>query len=254
MWNNVRYILLTAQRDSIFIGLACSIIFGCYVAYFLGSTALAEGDQMSLVYAGGVSRIIVILGLVIFIAFHVRRSFENREIDQMIVRPISREKFIISYWLGFVIIAFSLVCFTFLSICFMTFVTGGTLPNLVNLAIWSFSLFMETLIIVSLAMAASLILRSTVIAVMMCIGFYVLSRIAGFLLLIVTKPGSGSGADKSFEVISTIIPRMDFFSKTEWLVYGMKDMHNMTLFLVQAVIYVGLLLSLAVVDFKKKQF
>src|SRR5471032_2036774 len=129
MWNNVRYILLTAQRDSIFLGLAASVIFGCYIAFFLGGTALDEGAQMSLVYAAGISRIIVILGLIIFIAFHIRRSFENKEIDQMIVRPISRERFIISYWLGFSAVAFFFVLFTTVILYFMS-------PDRMGLIFW----------------------------------------------------------------------------------------------------------------------
>lgn len=247
MWNNVRYILLTAQRDSIFIGLAASIVFAAYVAFFLGGTALDEGAQMSLVYAGGISRIIVVLGLIIFIAFHIRRSFENKEIDQMIVRPISRASFIISYWLGFSLVAFFLVLFT-------TIILYLIAPDFSGLVVWGLSLFCESLIIVSLVMAASLILRSTVVAVLMCIGFYVLSRMAGFMLILVTRPGAYGPANGMFKLISTLVPRMDFFSKTQWLVYGLKDWSELQLFLVQAAIYVSLLLSLAIVDFKRKQF
>lgn len=247
MWNNVRYILLTAQRDSIFIGLAAAIIFGCYIAFFLGSTALTEGEQMSLVYAAGVSRMIVILGLIIFVAFHIRRSFENKEIDQMIVRPVSRERFIISYWMGFSIVALFFVAFTSLILYFLS-------PDVYGLMYWALSLLAESLIIVSLVMAASLILRSTVVAVLLCIGFYVLSRMAGFLLIIVTKPGSDGLANGTFEQISKLVPRLDFFSKTEWLVYGVGQWNEVHLFLAQAAIYIGLLLAIAIVDFKRKQF
>ncbi len=247
MWNNVRYILLTAQRDSIFLGLAAAVVFGCYIAFFLGGTALDEGAQMSLVYAAGISRIIVILGLTIFIAFHIRRSFENKEIDQMIVRPISRERFIFSYWLGFSAVAFFFVLFTSFILFFLS-------PDLYGLVYWSLSLLCESLIIVSLAMASSLILRSTVVAVLLCIGFYVLSRMAGFLLIIVTKPGSYGPANNLFKYISMLIPRMDFFSKTEWLVYGLKSWEDVHLYLGQGAIYVGLLLALAIIDFNRKQF
>lgn len=247
MWNNVRYILLTAQRDSIFLGLAAAVIFGCYMAFFLGGTALDEGAQMSLVYAAGISRIVVILGLIVFIAFHIRRSFENKEIDQMIVRPISRERFIVSYWLGFSAVALFFVIFTSVILFLLS-------PNLHGLIFWSLSLLCESLIMVSLVMAASLILRSTVVAVLLCIGFYVLSRMAGFLLIIVTRPGSNGLANDTFGHISKVIPRMDFFAKTDWLVYGLSSWNDVYLYLAQGAIYVGLLLAVAIVDFNRKQF
>lgn len=206
-----------------------------------------EGAQMSLVYAAGVSRLITVMGLIIFIAFHIRRSFENKEIDQMIVRPISREKFIFSYWLGFSIVSFVLVLFTTIILYLLS-------PDIYGLFYWSLSLFCESLITVSLVMAASLILRSTVVAVMTCIGFYVLSRMAGFLLVIVTKPGSAGFANDTFDHVSKLLPRLDFFSKTEWLIYGVGNWSEVHLFLYQAFAYVGLLLCVAIIDFKNKQF
>ena len=47
---------------------------------------------------------------------------------------------------------------------------------------------------------------------------------------------------------------MDFFSKTEWLVYGLKSWDDVYLYLGQGAIYVGLLLLVAIVDFNRKQF
>ena len=254
MWNNIRYILLTAQRDSIFSGLVIAIIFGCYIAFFLGGAALDEGAQMALVYAGGISRIITILGLIIFVAFHIRRSFENKEIDQMIVRPISRAHFIISYWLGFSLVAFFFVMFTAFMLYLLPVLQDSTPPTFFGLFYWSLSLFCESVIVVSLTMAASLILRSTVVAVLLCIGFYVLSRMMGFMLILVTRPGAYGPANAIFKQISKLVPRMDFFAKTEWLIYGIQDWNQVYLFLEQGAIYTFLLLTVAVIDFQRKQF
>jgi ABC-type transport system involved in multi-copper enzyme maturation permease subunit len=248
MWSNIKYIILTAQRDSLFIGLAAGILFSCYVAFFLGSTAMVESDQTSLAYVAGLCRVVLIVGLIIFIAFHIRRSFENKEIDLMIVRPISRNKFILSYWMGFAAVSFFFVLFTAVTI----YLFGS--PDLNGFLAWSFSLLLECWIVVSLAMTAALILRSTVIAVLLSFGFYVLARLSGFLLLIATKPGSNSIYDYSFSTISKLIPRLDFFSKSEWLIYGVKDFSDVKLFAMQAVVYIGLLVTLALIDFRKKQF
>lgn len=256
MKNIVRYIFLTAQRDSLFLGLAISIIFCCYIAFFLGGTALEEQKEMSLVYAAGVSRLVLVVGLIIFIAFHIRRSFENREIDLMLVRPVSRNKFIFSYWVGFSVISFFLVIFT--SICIYCFTLGlyemKPPQNLEGYLYWTFSLFLETQIIVALAMASSLILRSTIIAALFSLGFYILSRMSGFIMLIVTKPDAVTSLDRGFSGVSALLPRMDMFGKTEWIVYGIKDISEVYHFVGQAVIYCGLLLAAAMIDFKRKEF
>ncbi len=256
MKNIIRYIFLTAQRDSLFLGVAVSIILGCQFAFFLGGTAIVEQMETSLVYAAGICRVVLVIGLVIFIAFHIRRSFENREIDLMLVRPVSRTSFIIAYWLGFSIIALLLVLFTSIIIYAWSFFTFNYTPmqNLEGFLVWSFSLLLEALVVVALAMASALILRSTVIAVLFCLGFYVLSRVAGFVLLLATKPWAKEVSDYTFLTISKLVPRLDFFGKTEWIVYGLKNSYDLKLFVLQAVIYCGLMLSIAVIDFKRKEF
>jgi len=165
MWNKVRYILMTAQRDSLFLGLAVSIIFASYIAFFLGTTATVEEGQTSMVYAAGICRIILILGLVIFVAFHIRRSFENREIDLMLVHPISRTKFILSYLLGYSFIALFFVLFAAVVLYLLAHI-GSLKQNLEGLGIWTLSVLLEAVIMSTLAMTASLIMRSTVITVL----------------------------------------------------------------------------------------
>jgi ABC-type transport system involved in multi-copper enzyme maturation permease subunit len=253
MWNKVRYILLTAQRDSLFFGLALSIIFSTYVAFFLGSTAVVEEGQTALVYSAGISRIVLVLGLVVFVCFHIRRSFENREIDLMIVHPISRTKFILSYIIGYGIIALFFVLFTALVLYgFATY--SDAKPNIDGFMVWTSSVFLEAVIISAMAMTASLILRSTVLAVLLCLGFYVLARMVGFVLIIVTAPGNNEISYQSFGHISKFVPRLDFFGKSEWLLYGFQSYEEIGLFVAQAAIFITLLLALAIYDFKKKEF
>lgn len=253
MWNKIRYVLLTAQRDSLFFGLAFSLIFASYVAFFLGGTAVVEEGQTSVVYSAGISRLVLMLGLIIFVAFQIRRSFENREIDLMLVHPISRTKFIISFIIGYGVIAGFFVLFAATVLYGFAYFSDAK-PDINGFAIWTGSVFFEAVIIASLALTSSLILRSTVLTVLLCLGFYVLSRMAGFVLLIVTKPGNNGVSYESFSHISKFIPRMDFFGKSEWLLYGFKSYDEVWLFLTQAVIYITLLLCIAIYDFKKKEF
>jgi len=51
-----------------------------------------------------------------------------------------------------------------------------------------------------------------------------------------------------------LIPRMDFFTKSDWLINGIKDYGDLKLFALQAAIYIPLLLWAAIADFRRKQF
>ena len=94
----IRYILLTASRDWLFLGLMILIVIAAGISMFLGSTALSEQSLMQVAYISGSARLILIIGMILFICFHIRRSFDNREIEFNLSRPISRSKFVLAYF------------------------------------------------------------------------------------------------------------------------------------------------------------
>lgn len=248
MFKQVRYILLTAQRDKLFFALAASILAAVTLAIFLGSNSVSEQSETSMVFAASVLRVVLMLGLTIFTAFSINRFFDNREIDLMLVRPVSRASFVLSFWVGFSMIALLFVIFS--SIIIFLFSN----PNLGGFAYWSISLLLETITVLALTMASTLILRSAVSSVLLSLGFYILSRLGGFIMMIVTKPGPDTIPNDIFYAISSIIPRLDFFAKTEWLVYGVGETAEITRFMLQALAFIALLLAIAVYDFKRKEF
>jgi len=248
MFKQVRYILLTAQRDFLFFALAISILASVTLAIFLGSNSVTEESETSMVFAASVLRGVLVLGLTIFTAFSISRFFDNREIDLMLVRPVSRAKFIYSLWIGFSMVALLFVIFS--SVLLFLFST----PNLEGFLYWSVSLLLECMTVLALTMASALILRSAVSSVLLSLGFYILSRLGGFVMLIVTKPGPETIQNDIFYAISSIIPRLDFFAKTEWLVYGIGETGEIIRFMLQALVFIFLLLAIAIYDFQRKEF
>ena len=170
MSTTIRYILLTALRDWLFLGLFIAIALAFAVASFLGDTALVEESQMATTYAAGSTRVILLIGLIVFVCFHVRNAFSNKEIDLMLSRPISRTAFVISYWIGFACIAF-LLC----AALALLFIVQGV--DALGLSYWIASMAMESLFVVAFALFASLILRSAVASVLLALA--VLAQLRG---------------------------------------------------------------------------
>ena len=251
----IRYTLLTASRDWLFIGLAALVLMAYAMSVFTGSTALVEQLQMSLAYFAGASRIILVAGIIIFICFHVRRSFENREIELILSKPISRTQFVIAYWLGFVIL--SLVAI--LPVLFILYFLND--PNPIGLLYWGISLVFEISIISAFALLSALIMKSAVSCVMSTFTFYLACRLMGFFTTALgsstslsTKGSWGSVMEFIMQIISTIIPRLDLFAKSQWLIYGVEGQNDLWIFPVQSLIYILLILSVAIFDFKRKEF
>ena len=254
MLSNIRYVLLTATRDRLFFALLLGILAAAYVSSVLGSTAMLETQQMTISFTAASARVIIMVGLIVFIGFHMRNAFDAREIDVLLSRPISRTSLVISYWLGFIAVGTLLVIPTLGVIAYV-----GIL-NTTGYLLWALSLVLETWLVVTIALFAALTIKSGVGTVLASLAIYTISRMMGFFLA-TTKTGSlFEGENMNLSVrylmkgISIVVPRLDFFAKSQWLIYGAKSYEDLWLFLMQAGVFIPLLLTAAIIDFKRKQF
>jgi hypothetical protein len=252
MLTNIRYILITALRDWLFIGLVAVILCATLISAVLGSTAFLEEKQMTVTFAAGSSRLIMMVGLIVFVCFHIRHAFDTKEIDVILSRPISRSNLVIAYWLGF---AFVGALLTLPIVAIVALIGVGSWSGFAG---WAVSLLLESSLVVGLALFSAFTLRSAVTAVIACMGFYVLSRMMAFFVI---TAKSGVVAGNKFIVlkyaliaISTLVPRLDFFAKTEWLVYGFNSNQDWLVAVAQAAVFVPLLLLASIADFRRKQF
>lgn len=254
MLTNIRYVLLTAIRDRLFLGLLVGILGAAYISSVLGSTAMLEPAQMTLSFTAASARVIIAVGVIVFIGFHMRNAFDAKEIDVLLSRPISRTTLVLSYWVGFGVVASLLVLPTILLIGLL-----GVL-NHTGFFLWSLSLLLESWLVASVALFAALTIKSGVGTVLTSMAIYTLSRMMGFFLLTTTTAGAFSdakvnlGAKWLMAIISMVVPRLDFYAKSNWLIYGAKSYEDLTLFLLQSGVFIPLLLAASVIDFKRKQF
>lgn len=252
MLTTTRYIFITALRDWLFPGLLGVALVAMAIANFLGGTAVAEQWQMAAAYMAGTVRVIITGGMVIFICFHVRRMFESREVEVILTRPISRAAFVVAYWMGFAAISCGLVIPIAIAMWFF-------LPiNITNLLYWALSMQCEALLLIAFALFCSLMLKSAVLSVVLSFAFYAVARMMGFFLYLFETPINDSAlihyTAKMLQLLSYVLPRLDFCAKSAWLIYGAGDDAYPFLFAVQTLVYVPLILTMAVYDFKRKQF
>ena len=250
----IRYTLITSTRDLLYSGMFALILIAVGVSAFLGSTALAEQQQMMITYAAGSIRVIINVGLVMFVCFHVARMLENKEISFILSKPVSRSSFVISYWSALVCIAFIVVIFSGL---ILTSFSGLRIPGLF---MWTSSLLCEAVILMAFALSLTLITESSIVSALSTFLFYTLARMIGFFIVVeeanlLYSPGlMGRIAFKFMNAISMILPRLDMFGKSAWLIYEITDKREMFWYPAQSLAYIPLLLFVSVYDINKKQF
>ena len=255
MRTTIRYIVLTALRDRLFLGLFLGILAITGLSMLLGGTSLVENTQMSIVFAAAANRLLLVLGLIVFTCFHLHHAFDAKEIDLLLSRPISRSRVVLAYWCGFALVAVILALPVLAAVSF-----PGVL-HAQGFAVWSITLLLELLMVVAVALFTGFVLKSAVSAVITCLGFYMLARMAELFVmtsestLLFREKGFNVVLEYSMKAVSSVMPRLDFFGKSEWLVYGPgQEGSALELCLIQAAIYVPLLLLATVVDFRRREF
>ncbi len=247
----IKYVLVAAVRDKLMMSMAVILLVGASLAMFLGSAALVEKSLFTLVFAGASLRILVVLGLVLFVVFFVRRAFESKEIEYLLSRPVSRISIVMSFS-----VAFSLLCVFMgvaVGVCFF-----AVSPSLFGYGhvVWVVSVILEAIVMVNAALFFSMYISSASSATMATIGVYVLGRLMGQLLGIVD---SGIVDEHGFysiamQIVSVITPRLDLLGQSSWLIYGVKDSYNLIYSLCQGTVFSFLVLLAASWDFVRREF
>lgn len=250
----VRYVLTAAIRDRLVISLVLAILVGSSISVFLGTSSIIEDAQFSLVFASGGLRFTGVVGLVLFVVFHMRRSFDTRDVEFLLSRPITRTGFIFSHALAFSILAAGIGLAVGLGVLMIY-------PKILGqggYGLWLASIIAEFIIMANASFFFAMVLTSAAGSAMAVFGLYILARLMGQLLGI-AETSQGSPFFEALDVVmngvSMVVPRLDLMGQTTWLVYpDMLRDFGYGFVLIQGVVYSALLICAALIDLKKRQF
>lgn len=247
----VLYVLTAALRDRLVMAMIITLVVGTSLAVFLGSAAIAEKQQFAMVFAGAGLRLAGVLGLVLFTVFFIRRSFDARDVDFILSRPVSRVEFLLSYAAGLSLLALGMAAAQTLCL----YIIGGNLFGPSHIS-WAVSLAFENIVMVNAALFFSMILSSAATAATATAGFYILARLMGQLLGIIDSTGKGTVIYNLMEyilqAISAVMPRLDLMAQTSWLIYSQTV--EISSILLQAAIFTILIITAALIDLVRRQF
>lgn len=252
MWLLVKYNLTAAVKDKILISFILLVAVGVSLSIFLGSSSVTEKDQVSLVFTASMLRFSSVMTLVLAIVFYVRKSFDTRDVEFMLTRPISRFQYLLSHFFAFFIIAATISMLCMLTLFFMPIEN-----NMSGLLLWTGSLLVELLIMVSVSIFFSFVMSSAVTGALITVAFYVLARMMGGILGVINATPETSIMllmEKLMLFISIFIPRLDLLGQGSWLIYNDTTVIGWPFIIVQGIVFLGVVFIATLIDFKNKQF
>lgn len=251
----LRYLLITAVRDRLVLATLAALAVIWLMASFTGGTSLVEDREARIVFAGFAGRLVVVVGIVLFTALHVRRLTESRELDLILSKPVSRAAFVCTYQLSLALLGGGLAIAAGTAVA----LAGWWPPAPAGLAVWTGTLALEAAVMAGFALFVTLGGKPPLAGVLAALGFYALARMLGVLLAITRSELRGGGEFNSWmngivEALGMLLPRLDLFAASRWLVYGVEAPETAVLVAVQGALYAALLAAAAVFDVTRRQF
>ena len=247
-----RYVIIEAVRNRLF-GLMFIGLIGIFgLGEFVGGLALTETAEVQGSLVAFVMRLGAVFIISLFVITGVVREFNEKSIEMLLALPVPRYVYYAGKLCGYLILSAVIACIAGLPL----FLYAGVGQVL----LWSFSLFCELSIMTALCLFFLFTLGQATAALSAVAGFYLLARSMGSMQLISHSPIMETNTQAQ-EIIRTLLdlsagllPDLDVFTQTGWLVYGSGGVQDLGAIGVQTLIYVGLLSAAALFDLYRRNF
>jgi len=253
-WAARRRALQTIARDTIlealrgrwlWLAASAALLVGA-AAIFARSLALTETHEVTLAFAAPIGRLVAVLIVVLTTVASVVREKSEGTLLLALAAPVSRASWIAAKALGFALIA------TVTAVLLAAPVLA--VAPMPAAAIWTASLGLELIVLAIVSLAIARVLGQIAPAVSAAIAFYVLARLLHIVLLLGERAQSYSDLESLtpfVRLLRLVVPRLDLFTRTDWLLDGAPSWSTLGGIAVQALLYSSLALVAAIIDLRR---
>ncbi|GGC10883.1 ABC transporter permease [Pseudoduganella buxea] len=220
------------------------------LAVFLHGVALVEAGPTRLALLAALLRLAT-AGIVATLAVAgTVREAQDKQAEQLLTLPIARAAWLCGRLAGFGAVA---LLPALLALAILLPATTSLWPAL----LWAATLLCELWIVAAFATFCALGLGNVAPALCATFGFYALARSLTALQLLGDTTARDAGTRLlalATDVVAWLLPRLDGFARTEWLLYGTGTPSDLGAVLVQTVLALLLLLAASLFDLYRRQF
>ncbi|NHZ39612.1 ABC transporter permease [Massilia aquatica] len=233
------YTLLEALRNRLAWVLGALAIGAVALGGFLGQLALTESAALQAALLAALLRVCCVLLVAGFVATSVVREAGDKGQELLLALALPRAAYVLGKLAGFGLVA--------LLPALLFGVLALTLAPAAWCAAWALSLWCELWIVAAFALLCVLTFGQVLAALAATLAFYVLARAIASLQAMAQD--AAALVRTAIDALSAMLPHLDQFTRSEWLVYGGAQVAPL---LAQTAIYVALLGAAALFDFYRK--
>lgn len=243
-----RFSLLEAVRGKIIWIVAGLMLLAVLLSLFISQTALTETSDSQIVLMAGFLRLSFVLVMIFFVVSSVARDFQDKSIELLFAIDMPRYQIFLGKFVGFSLLGFVVSVLAAIVFSFYADFSAAL--------IWSLSLWCELSIVSLLSLIFILSLENVAVSLMASIGVYSLMR----FMPAIQSMGEGPFQDGMFnqvinallDFIGFVLPRLDHFTQSSWLLTNAPLSGNTLNFLIEFVLFVVLFSLVGIIDLKRK--
>lgn len=246
-----KFTFVEAVKNRLFIFILTGLICIYGLSLFIGEVSIVERAQTETAILSAGLRLFIVFITGLFVTTSLVREFNDKGFELVLSHPVARS----AYYLG------KLTGFFYISIL-LALLTG--IPLLLQASpapvfYWTLSLLCELMIINALSIMCLFTFNNVTLSFSAVVLFYLLSRAMDTIQLISDSPILESGSFSQdfigtlLDCIAYLIPDLNRFTQTEWLVYGDVDINLLLFVFGQTFIYLILLSAIALFDLYRKE-
>ncbi|MBF8271171.1 MAG: hypothetical protein HW380_276 [Magnetococcales bacterium] len=229
------------------VGLVVAVLgVGLTLAFFAGALAVMEVREIQVAVLGTFLRLGAVLVMALFVLNAQVRELDDKGLYLALSLPIPRAGYFFGRLMGFSMIALVVALLFTVAVLFFSPVLQG--------ALWGVSLFFELLLIVALALLCLFTFNQVPPAFAMVMAVYILARSVIALQWVGQGPINVWLMNRFIDGLAFVLPALDRFTQSEWLVYGNGGWQDLAFVVAQGVLYLALLSAAALIDLYRKNF
>jgi ABC-type transport system involved in multi-copper enzyme maturation permease subunit len=245
-----RFTLLEAVRTRLLWVVVVILVLLFLASLFVQHISVTETVRMQTGFLAASARMAAVLVLSLHLAGSMVREFNDKGVDLLLSLALPRAGYYIGKFLGFAGIAIGIAALTTLALL-------PLVPNQ-GLPLWGLSLAMELILVSALTLFCVITFAQIMPAISFVVAFYLLARSISAVRLLSTSQllapndWSNRAIEGLVDALAWLLPDLDRFTSTAWLVDDNGSLGALGLNAVQTLIYGSLLLGAGLFDLYRK--